>query len=106
MRKLISMLTLAASVTAASPAFAQGALAVGAWCLTNSISNGWDNLNKEYIPRTNTYERVADCPAESRVVIRRHSLDGLEFHTDGKVMVVEGWPKPRARRSRASKGKA
>ena len=60
---------------------------VGVWCLVTSAVNGGG------LPRTNEYERKADCPAENRIVIKRHSLKGLAWQLADGQLIVEGYPK-------------
>lgn len=74
---------------------------VGEWCHTGGVVNGWDNLNKEYIPRTDTYERgIADCDEDKRITLDRDSLRdvlrrGLSYTLEGNTLTVEGgWLKP------------
>jgi hypothetical protein len=83
---------LVSPVSAAPAAELKAADFVGAWCLTESIQNGHGE------PRSNFYERRADCPAEDRIVLGPHSLDGLDFGIDDAGLRVEGQPRPEARR--------
>jgi hypothetical protein len=52
---------------------------LGKWCLSSSIVNGWDNLNKEYVPRTNVFVR-GRC-VEDKITVRRNGL----LMADGRV---------------------
>lgn len=94
MSKLIAMLMLAAI---AAPAEARSAKSfIGEWCLTASITSGYDTETKKYTPRDNYYSRaVADCPADKRVTFGPHSLDGLEYEPTPEAggLIVYGWPK-------------
>jgi hypothetical protein len=91
------LLAAALSIAIAAPAEARSEKSVvGEWCLTESVQNGHDPLTGEHIPHTNFYKRAkADCPADNRITIGAHSLDGLEFYfTPGEDgLRVEGWPK-------------
>jgi acyl-CoA synthetase (NDP forming) len=101
-----TLLVAAALVAAiAAPAEARKAKApafVGVWCLTETVTNGHDPLTHEYIPNTNTFERpvTADCPAEKRQTIGRHSLDGLEFRYGENRLFVEGSPNRGSKKGR------
>jgi hypothetical protein len=64
---------------------------VGEWCLISSY--GRDVLTGEYLPNTHSYDRATKCPADKRITLGRHSLDGLKFSIDDGVLVVEGSPK-------------
>jgi hypothetical protein len=91
MTKFIAMLMLAAAATSAQAAGLPKELQ-GAWCLTQSIRNG-DHGDRDN-PRTNTFERIVDCPAVNTVVLGPHSLDGLQWSRAEDRLVVDGLPKP------------
>jgi len=106
MKKLLLASVLVAAI--AAPAEARNAKAlefVGEWCLKESVVNGYDLGTKSYIPNSNYYERAtADCPAENRVTVGPHSLDGLEFRGGKDKLFVEGspgWGKKGKRSARA-----
>jgi hypothetical protein len=88
----------------AAPAEARKAKApkfVGEWCLTQSVTGGYETWSKRYISREYFFSRnMTDCPAEKRVTLEPHSLRGLDFtiSDDGDELIVEGWPKPKIRR--------
>jgi hypothetical protein len=59
---------------------------LGNWCLSSSIVNGYDNLNKEYVPRTNIYGRDS-CADKDDIIIVRHN--GLFHPHIGECRVVK-----------------
>jgi len=92
-RRAIALLAvLVGVVSAAQAAELKAPDFVGAWCLTQSVQNGHGE------PRSNFYERRADCPAEDLVFLGPHSLDGLQWGGGKDHLHVEGQPKPEAPR--------
>jgi hypothetical protein len=91
MTKLIAMLMLTAAASSAQAAAPKAPDFVGAWCLTQSVQNGHGE------PRSNFYERRADCPASDRVFLGPHSLDDLQYEIDEETLHVEGQPVERRR---------
>ena len=82
----------------------EAALLIGTWCWTSSLVNGWDNLNKVYVPRIDVYERKIDCDPDMQVTFGRRGLKDYRYHSatlneDGTLEIEGGlWKKKKRSR--------